>query len=76
MTIDREEKLRRAVFIVRLEDDDLGRLTGVVERVRTGAKARIDGLDGLGDVLAAMLAGDEEWRSASPSAGSRKRRTP
>ena len=75
MTMDREEKLRRAVFIVRLEDDDRGRLTGVVERVRTGVKARIDGLEELGDVLAAMLAGDEEWRLAPPSAGSRRRRS-
>jgi hypothetical protein len=49
----------RAIFIVRLDYDDRGRVTGVVERVRTGEKARVDALEGVGQILAAMLARDE-----------------
>jgi hypothetical protein len=43
-------------FIVRLSPARDGRLTGVVERVRTGEKHRFDGLDGLGAVLARAVA--------------------
>ena len=46
----------RAVFILRLERDALGRVTGVVERVRTGEKARVETLADVEPVLAAMLA--------------------
>jgi hypothetical protein len=49
----------RAIFIVRLDRDDLGRITGVVERVRTGEKVRVDTLRTVGQILAAMLARDE-----------------
>jgi hypothetical protein len=50
------EGLHRAIFIVRLDRDEHGRVSGVVERVRTGEKARVDALADLGPVLAAMLA--------------------
>jgi hypothetical protein len=50
----------RAVFILRLERDALGRVTGVVERVRTGEKARVETLADVGPVLAAMLARETE----------------
>jgi hypothetical protein len=43
-------------FIVRLSPVHGGRLTGVVERVRTGEKQRFDGLDSLGAVLARAVA--------------------
>ncbi len=49
----------RAIFIVRLDRDAGVGLTGVVERVRTGEKARVDALAGVGRVLAAMLAREE-----------------
>jgi hypothetical protein len=52
--------LHRAVFIVRLDRDPLGRVTGVVERVRTGEKARVEALADVGPLLAAMLARTEE----------------
>ena len=48
--------LHHAIFIVRLDRDVRGRISGVVERVRTGEKARVESLDGLGEVLIAMLA--------------------
>jgi hypothetical protein len=51
--------LHHAVFIVRLDRDDGGGVSGVIERVRTGEKARVDSLDGVGQTLAAMLARDE-----------------
>jgi hypothetical protein len=38
----------RAVFIVRLARDPRGQVTGVLERRRTGEKARIDGLVDVG----------------------------
>lgn len=47
-------------FIVRITRDEAGRLTGVVERVRTGEKARFDGLDGIAAAIARMVAADRE----------------
>jgi len=54
-----ETPLHRAVFIVRLDRDDLGHIRGVVERVRTGEKARVESVGDVGEILAAMLARDE-----------------
>jgi hypothetical protein len=42
-------------FIFRLSRDETGRLTGVVERVRTGEKVRVDTLDALAAVIARMV---------------------
>jgi hypothetical protein len=42
-------------FVVRLSRDDAGRLTGVVERVRTGEKARVDGVEAIGPAIARMV---------------------
>ena len=58
--------LHRAVFIIRLDRDALGRVTGVVERVRTGEKGKVDALADVGELLAAMLARGE----AEPAPGS------
>ena len=58
MTGDAEGR-HRAIFILRLDAGDEGRLTGVVERVLTGEKAWIDALEHVGQVLAAMLARDK-----------------
>jgi hypothetical protein len=58
---DEGEGLDRAVFIVRLDRDGLGRVTGVVERVRTGEKARVASLAEVGARLAALWGrGDAE----------------
>jgi hypothetical protein len=55
-----------AVFILRLERDRRGRVSGVVERVRTGEKARVEDLARVGSLLAAMLARE----AARPAPGS------
>ena len=46
-------------FIVRLSIDDTGRVTGIVERVRTGQKERVQGVEAIGEVIARMAAGTE-----------------
>jgi hypothetical protein len=66
VTPDEGEGLDRAVFIVRLDRDRLGQVTGVVERVRTGEKARVGSLAEVGARLAALWEGGD----AEPSAGS------
>ena len=45
----------QAVFIVRLARDPTGKVTGVVERVRTGEKERVAAVEEIGQVLVAML---------------------
>ena len=44
-----------ATFIVRLTRGQRGRLTALVERVRTGEKARVQRVEHLGRVLLRML---------------------
>jgi hypothetical protein len=58
-------EVHQAVFIVRLTRDPTGRVTGVVERVRTGEKERVAAVEEIGQVLAAMLGREE----AAPKAG-------
>lgn len=48
----------RVSFIVRLSRDEVGRLSGVVERVRTGEKERFYDIDAIGPLIARM-AGEE-----------------
>src|SRR5262245_38840700 len=43
-------------FVVRLTRDKVGRITGVVEQVKTGLKARVEGLDSLGRSIGEMIA--------------------
>jgi hypothetical protein len=43
-------------LIVRIRQDDAGRLSGVLERVRTGEKVRFHGLETLGRAIASLLA--------------------
>jgi hypothetical protein len=45
-------------FIVRLVRSEADDVDGVVERVRTGEKARFRGLDALGPTIRRMLEGD------------------
>jgi hypothetical protein len=42
-------------LIVRIRRDDADRLSGVVERVRTGAKVHFHGLDALSAAIASLL---------------------
>ena len=53
------EGLRHAIFIVRVDRHPGGKVTGVIERVRTGEKVRVETLADVEQVLAAMLAGDK-----------------
>lgn len=52
-------EVHQAVFIVRLARDPTGRVTGLVERVRTGEKERVAAVEEIGQVLAAMLGREE-----------------
>ena len=49
-----------ATFIVRISHDDAGRISGVVEWVRTGEKIRFRGLAAIGEVIARMVE-REQW---------------
>jgi len=51
-------------FIVRASRDRSGRLRGVVERVRTGAKERFSGADGIGTLIERLLDADDRGREA------------
>ncbi len=46
-------------LIVRIRQDDAGRLSGVVERARTGEKVRFYGLETLSRAVAALLSTTE-----------------
>ncbi len=46
-------------LIVRIRQDDAGRLSGVVERVRTGEKVRFYGLETLSRAVASLLSTTE-----------------
>jgi hypothetical protein len=56
------EDLQRATFIVRVDRDAAGGVTGVVERVRTGEKTRVQAISDVGRILAAMLGGEDPRR--------------
>jgi hypothetical protein len=58
-------------FVVRLTRDEAGRITGVVEQVKTGLKARVEGLDAVGRAIGEMIAppGTNQVQSP-PEAGS------
>ena len=43
-------------FVVRLTRDKVGRITGVVERVKTGLKVRVEGVDAIGRAIGEMIA--------------------
>ena len=52
-------------FVVRLTRDRAGRIAGVVQQVKTGLKARVEGLDALGQVIGEM-SGDTSSRIDAP----------
>jgi hypothetical protein len=47
-------------LIVRIRQDDAGRLTGVVERARTGEKVRFHGLETLSRAVTSLLSSTVE----------------
>jgi hypothetical protein len=46
---------RRASFVVRAVEDGRGQVSGVVERVATGAKEAFTGVEAIGRVIVGML---------------------
>jgi hypothetical protein len=46
----------RASFVLRVIRDRHGRISGVIERVATGAKETFQGVEAIGPVIAGMLA--------------------
>jgi len=46
-------------LIVRIWQDDAGRLSGVVERARTGEKVQLHGLETLSRAVASLLSSTE-----------------
>lgn len=44
-------------FVVRLTRDEVGRLSGVIEQVKTGRKVRVDGVEAMGRAIEEMIAG-------------------
>jgi len=42
-------------FVVRLTRDEVGRITGVIEQVKTGLKVRVEALDAVGKVIGEMM---------------------
>lgn len=47
--------IRPTTFIVRIVLNEAGKLSGVVERVKTGEKQRFEHLDALSRLIACML---------------------
>jgi hypothetical protein len=57
-------------FVVRISRDDAGRVTGVVERVRTGQKERVESFAAIATVIARMVeAGHVGREEESPGTG-------
>ena len=56
----------RATFILRLNRDALGQISGVIERVRTGEKRRVGALEDISTVLQTMLR-ETEASSSGPT---------
>jgi hypothetical protein len=60
--VRRDPERAPLTFVVRVASDDAGRLSGVVERVRTGEKHRFDGDEAIGRIIARVVT--EERRRA------------
>ena len=58
-------RVTRASFIVRVVRDRRGQVSGVIERVATGAKEGFEGVEAIGPVIKRMV----EREGAGPAAG-------
>jgi len=52
-------RVRRASFVVRVIENSRGEVSGVIERVATGAKEAFTGKEAIGVVIARMLEGEQ-----------------
>jgi hypothetical protein len=64
-------RVRRASFIVRVVRDRRGQVSGVIERVATGAKEAFKGPEAIGPVITRMVEGE---RASTLPAGARGHR--
>src|SRR5262245_3230486 len=61
---------RRSSFIVRIDQDDAGGMSGMIERVRTGVKEAFRGVDEIGALILRMVEAETgEAREASRPPG-------
>jgi len=51
-------------FVVRLARNEAGRVTGIVERVRTGQKERFEELGAIAQLIARMVEADQAQKEA------------
>lgn len=60
-------------FVVRLTRDEVGRITGVIEQVKTGLKMRVESLDAVGRAIGEMIdsAGTDQVQNPPEAGGSR-----
>ena len=65
-------RVRRASFVVRVVRDRQGRVSGVIERVATGAKEAFQGVEAIGPLIARMV----EREMAAPDSDGRKGGSP
>jgi hypothetical protein len=65
-------QVRRTSFVVRVVQDRRGHVSGVVERVATGAKEAFTGMEAIGGVLMRMLQGARALRGEKPRPGERR----
>jgi hypothetical protein len=54
-------RIRRVSFIVRVVEARRGQVSGVVERVATGAKEAFQGMEAIGRVVARILQGERSF---------------
>ena len=52
-------RVKRVSFVVRLVQDRRGEISGVIERVATGAKEPFSGVEAIGQVMRKMLPGEQ-----------------
>jgi hypothetical protein len=70
-----DRPVTRAAFVVRVSREADGAVSGIVERPRSGEKARFTGFEGLGAALARMLEREEATRGEGadePSPGTKR----
>jgi len=60
-------------FVVRLTRDEVGRITGVIEQVKTGLKVRVESLDAVSRAIGEMIApqGTDQVQNPPEAGGSR-----
>ena len=58
---------KRASFVVRTLEDERGEISGVIERVATGAKEPFTGLDAISRVVERMLRREREQTTERPA---------